>query len=97
MAQTILYLNRRRDPVGEVKARESHLLGVEKLGVISGFLLGLPVGFGLVGQAVGSLGAPDWLSFVVGAIVTAAFTRTGQVIALTLTKAERFDATSEDL
>ncbi len=97
MAHTITYLNRRRDPAGDVQARASHQLSVEKMGVISGFLLGLPVGFGVVSQTMGALGSPGWLSFIAGAIVTAVFTRTGQVIAMTFNKAERFDSRSEDL
>jgi hypothetical protein len=97
MAQTITYLHRRRDPAGEVKALEAHQLGVEKLGVIGGFLLGMPIGFGLVGQLAASAGAPGWVTFVLGAVVTAAFTRIGQVLALALTKTERIDASAEDL
>jgi hypothetical protein len=97
MAQTITYLNRSRDPAGKVQARASHLLGVEKMGVILGFLVGLPVGFLLVGQALTTLGTPGWVTFIVGALVAAVFTRTGQMIALAFNKAERFDAKSEDL
>jgi len=97
MAQTITYLHRRRDPAGENKARDAHQLGVEKLGVIGGFLLGLPVGFGLVGQLAAAAGAPNWVTFVLGAVITAAFTRVGQVLALTLTKSERIDASPQDL
>ncbi len=97
MAQTITYLNRRRDPAGDVQARTSHQLSVEKMGVISGFLLGVPVGFGVVSQALGAMGTPGWLSFIAGAIVTAVFTRSGQIIAMTINKSERFDGRSEDI
>jgi hypothetical protein len=97
MAQTISYLHRRRDPAGDMKTQESHQLGVEKLGVIGGFLLGMPIGFGLVGQLAASAGAPGWVTFVLGAVVTAAFTRAGQVLALALTKTERIDASAQDL
>lgn len=97
MAQTITYLHRRRDPAGATKANESHRLGAEKFGVIAGFLLGLLVGFGLLGQLAVSTGAPGWVTFLVGASVTAAFTRVGQVLALSLTKFERVDTSGENL
>lgn len=97
MAQNVLHLHRRRDPAGDVKVREAHQLGVEKLGVILGFLMGLLVGFGLVATALIALDAPGWLTFIAGALVTAAFTRSGQVLALTLARYERVDASSGEL
>lgn len=97
MAQTVTYLHRRRDPAGATKSSEAHQLGMEKIGVIAGFLLGLPIGFGLVGQLASSAGAPGWATFLVGAVVTAAFTRAGQVLALTFTKFERVDASDDSL
>ena len=39
-------------------------LGHEKLGVIAGFLVGLPVGIGLVDSSLMTLGAPGWLGLV---------------------------------
>lgn len=97
MAQTVTYLHRRRDPAGVTQSTDSHRLGAEKFGVIAGFLLGLVVGFGLVGQLTSSAGAPGWVTFLVGAVVTAAFTRAGQVLALTIAKLERVSASADSL
>lgn len=52
-------------------------LGYEKLGVIAGFLVGLPVGVGLVEAPLTAVGAPQWLGIVATVAVVAAFTALG--------------------
>ncbi len=42
-------------------------LGVDKASVILGFVLGLPLGLGVVGEVLTRFGAPDWV--VVGGLV----------------------------
>lgn len=42
-------------------------LGVDKAGVIVGFLVGLPLGLGVVGEQLSLAGAPEWA--VVGGLV----------------------------
>jgi len=81
MAQSILNLGRREaNPSsaspGVVTPRRRHL-GTEKLGVIGGFLVGLPVGVGLVGEPLSAFGAPQWLVVAMTGVVVAVFTRIG--------------------
>ncbi|MBA4109447.1 MAG: hypothetical protein C0487_07630 [Leptothrix sp. (in: Bacteria)] len=52
-------------------------LGYEKLGVIAGFLAGLPVGVGLVEAPLAAVGAPQWLGIVATVAVVAVFTALG--------------------
>ncbi|CAH0349436.1 hypothetical protein [Aquabacterium sp. CECT 9606] len=52
-------------------------LGYEKLGVIAGFLVGLPVGVGLVETPLTAVGAPQWLGIVATVAVVAVFTALG--------------------
>lgn len=73
MAQSILNLGRRHKP----DAPKRRHLGAEKLGVIGGFLIGLPVGVGLVGEPLSAFGAPQWLVVGVTCLVVAVFTRIG--------------------
>lgn len=52
-------------------------LGQEKLGVIAGFLLGLPVGISAVGGTLTDIGSPQWLANTATIAVVAAFTWAG--------------------
>ncbi len=52
-------------------------LGYEKLGVIAGFLVGLPVGVGLVDAPLTAVGAPQWLGIVATVAVVAVCTALG--------------------
>lgn len=52
-------------------------LGYEKLGVIAGFLVGLPIGVGLVETPLTSLGAPQWLGIIATVVVVSVFTSLG--------------------
>ncbi len=52
-------------------------LSYEKLGVIAGFLVGLPVGVGLVDAPLTAVGAPQWLGAVATVVVVAACTALG--------------------
>lgn len=52
-------------------------LGYEKLGVIAGFLVGLPVGVGLVDAPLAAVGAPQWLSIMATVAVVAVCTALG--------------------
>ncbi|MBC7701117.1 hypothetical protein [Aquabacterium sp.] len=52
-------------------------LGYEKLGVIAGFLVGLPVGVGLVDAPLTAVGAPQWVGIVVTVAVVAVCTALG--------------------
>jgi hypothetical protein len=98
MAQTIhLHSARHRDAAHMAKVKQSVRLGAEKFGVIAGFLLGLFLGFGLLAPVLMSLDAPSWGIFVTGAVITAAMTRLGQICSLALSRAERYDAASEDI
>lgn len=81
MAQSILNLGRREAgttaaPGGADVPKRRHL-GTEKLGVIGGFLVGLPVGVGLVGEPLSAFGAPQWLVVGMTGVVVAVFTRIG--------------------
>lgn len=98
MSHTI-YLNshRNRDTARVAKVKQSVRLGAEKFGVIAGFLLGLFLGFGLLAPMLIAMDAPSWGTFLVGAVVTAAMTRIGQIFSLSLSQTERYDSLSEDL
>jgi|GWRWMinimDraft_5_1066013.scaffolds.fasta_scaffold00909_3 amino acid transporter len=52
-------------------------LGYEKLGVIAGFLVGLPVGVGLVDAPLTAVGAPQWVGIVATVAVVAVCTALG--------------------
>jgi hypothetical protein len=52
-------------------------LGYEKVGVIAGFLIGLPVGVGLVETPLSSAGVPQWLGIIATVIVVSVFTSLG--------------------
>lgn len=56
---------------------EGRHLTPERLGVIGGFLVGLPVGISLVGEPLSSFGAPQWLVVGMTALVVAVFIRIG--------------------
>lgn len=51
--------------------------GMQELGVVGGFLIGLPVGVGVVGEPLSSFGAPQWLVVGMTALVVAIFARIG--------------------
>jgi hypothetical protein len=61
-------------------------LGYEKLGVIAGFLVGLPVGVGLVETPLASAGLPQWLGIVATVIVVSVFTSLGLRVGMALAK-----------
>jgi hypothetical protein len=61
-------------------------LGYEKLGVIAGFLIGLPVGVGLVETPLASAGVPQWLGIVATVIVVSVFTSLGLRAGMALAK-----------
>lgn len=52
-------------------------LGYEKVGVIAGFLVGLPIGVGLVETPLASAGVPQWLGIIATVIVVSVFTSLG--------------------
>lgn len=52
-------------------------LGYEKVGVIAGFLVGLPVGMSLVEAPLAAAGAPQWLGIVATVAVVAVCTALG--------------------
>lgn len=58
-------------------AVERQQLRLEKVGVIAGFLIGLPVAVGVVGGPLAELGAPVWLEFAAVALTVAVTTRLG--------------------
>jgi amino acid transporter len=60
-----------------VSKTDRKALGYEKLGVIAGFLVGLPVGVGLVETPLASAGAPQWLGIVATVAVVAICTALG--------------------
>ncbi|MGH6647156.1 hypothetical protein [Aquabacterium sp.] len=76
MAQQSLNYDDGQVPVTESEA-DRKALGYEKLGVIAGFLVGLPVGVGLVETPLASAGAPQWLGIVATVAVVAVCTALG--------------------
>ncbi|MDI1258634.1 MAG: hypothetical protein PSV40_17960 [Polaromonas sp.] len=67
-------------------------LGYEKLGVIAGFLVGLPVGVGLIHAPLAELGAPQWLSIIATVAVVAVCTALGLRGGAALAKRATHDA-----
>lgn len=61
-------------------------LFLEKLGVIFGFLLGLAVAAGSLGEALSGMGAPEGLVFGAIALTVAATTRFGLFAAAVLSR-----------
>lgn len=90
MGQQSLNYDGVQAPVTEEEADRKGL-GYEKLGVIAGFLVGLPVGMVLVETPLVSAGAPQWLGIVatvaVVAICTALGLRAGAALARKVTHA----------
>lgn len=78
MAQTYI-----REPR---QAAERQQLRLEKLGVIAGFLFGLPLAITEVGESLGAWGAPTWLQVVAGVLTVAATTRLGLMAAAALAR-----------
>lgn len=76
MAQQSLNYDEGQVPV-TVSDADRKGLGYEKLGVIAGFLVGLPVGVGLVETPLASAGAPQWLGIVATVAVVALCTALG--------------------
>jgi hypothetical protein len=75
MAQQLHY-DGAQTPVTETETDRKGL-GYEKLGVIAGFLVGLPVGVGLVETPLASAGAPQWLGIIATVAVVAVCTALG--------------------
>jgi hypothetical protein len=93
MAQTILHLGQRIEqrPSRATSPQQGSVgnsLGFEKLGVVGGFLIGLPIGVGLVGEPLSSFGAPHWLAVTMTALVVAVFTRIGLSLGKTAAQAD---------
>ena len=63
-----------------------HQLFLEKCGVIFGFLLGLAVAAGSLGEALSSMGAPEGLVFGAIALTMAVTTRFGLFAAAALSR-----------
>jgi hypothetical protein len=78
MAQTYI-----REPR---QASERQHLRLEKLGVIAGFLFGLPLAISAVGDSLGAWGAPTWMQVAAGVITVAATTRLGLLAATALAR-----------
>lgn len=83
MAQTSLKFGRVSQQASADLAHKQ--LEVEKVGVIAGFLAGLPLAVGLVSDILMAQGAPEWLTGVAMvatvALSTAAGLRIGQAVA----------------
>lgn len=80
MAHSILPPGRRRSPSEAERPdsdTEERSLTPERLGVIGGFLVGLPVGISVVGEPLSSFGAPQWLVVGMTTLVVAVFIRIG--------------------
>ena len=88
MAQASLKLVRSSQAAPADLSRKQ--LQVEKLGVVLGFLAGLPLAVGPVSEALASVGTPDGLIGVAGvltvAVSTAAGLRLGKAVAALLAK-----------
>jgi len=67
-------------------AVERQQLRLEKVGVIAGFLLGLPLAVGLVSAPLADAGVPDWLEFAAIAATIAVTTRLGLSVAAALSR-----------
>ena len=78
MAQTFVRASR---PVGEVQQ-----LRLEKVGVIAGFLIGLPLAVSEVAGALSQAGAPEWLQVSAVIACVAATTRLGLMAAAGLAR-----------
>lgn len=61
-------------------------LGYEKVGVIAGFLVGLPIGVGLVETPLMSAGAPQWLGIIATVIVVSVFTSLGLRVGMAMAR-----------
>lgn len=59
---------------------------LEKVGVIAGFLMGLPLAVGEVSRTLAEAGAPAWLEVTGVAITLAATTRLGLMAATALSR-----------
>jgi hypothetical protein len=55
------------------RALQDRQLGIDKASVILGFILGLPLGLGVVGDLLAAIGAPAWTE-VAGLVLTVAAT-----------------------
>lgn len=64
-------------PDDALEPREQGSLGWEKLGVIAGFLVGLPLGVSLVAPNLSDLQAPGWLTTAATVAVVATCTWLG--------------------
>jgi hypothetical protein len=65
---------------GEHRELRERQLGVDKASVILGFVLGLPLGLGVVGEQLTRLGAPDWMVVASLMLTVAATTAAGMRI-----------------
>jgi hypothetical protein len=74
MAQHSLKWSAFPHPQRELAKRQ---LGVDKASVILGFVAGLPVGLGPVGETLTRWGAPDWLVVASLVLTVAASTAAG--------------------
>ena len=75
MAQTGIKLHRVSHQAPADLAHKQ--LEVEKIGVIVGFLAGLPLAVGTVSEALAAHGAPDWLMGLAMVLTVAATTAVG--------------------
>ncbi|RZI86383.1 MAG: hypothetical protein EOP38_01725 [Rubrivivax sp.] len=85
MAQQSLHYDGGHEVVQETEGDRKGL-GYEKLGVIAGFLVGLPIGVGLVDAPLSSAGVPQWLGIAATVIVVAVFTSLGLRAGMALAK-----------
>jgi hypothetical protein len=64
-------------PHGVHRELRERQLGVDKASVILGFVLGLPLGLGVVGEQLARFGAPDWAVVASSVLTVAATTAAG--------------------